>query len=74
MFKIAWLGDGGNRRDIGGMPMFAPGPAATIAGEYVAKRIWPQIYRDNPELSGFALVDVPSLNEVFRWEATASQL
>jgi hypothetical protein len=68
VFKIAWLADGGNRRDIGGTPMFAPGPVATVAGEYVVNWIWPQISRDNPELSGFVLVDIPSLDEVFRWK------
>jgi hypothetical protein len=69
VFKIIWLRDGGERHDIGGTPMFAPGPVVTVAGRYVADRIWPQIQRSHPELSGFALVDMPSQDEVFRWPA-----
>jgi hypothetical protein len=67
VFKIVWLRDSGQPHDIGGTPMFAPPPVPTIAGDYVVKRIWPQIHEDHPELSGFALLDVPSGDEVFRW-------
>ena len=67
MFRIVWLGEGGKRREIGGLPMFGPGPVPIVAGRYVADRIWPQIQQDHPDLSGFALVDVETWEEVFRW-------
>jgi hypothetical protein len=31
--------------------MFGLGEAPTVAGQYVADRIWPQISRDRPDLS-----------------------
>jgi hypothetical protein len=70
MYKIRWLRDG-KKYDIGGLALFAPGATAAIAGHYVAGRVWPQIYRDHPELSGFALVEMASLDEVFRWSPVA---
>jgi hypothetical protein len=68
MFRIEWVRDDARRHDIGGSPLFAPGPVATLAGEYVTKWIWPQIHRQHPEISGFALVDLQSQDEVFRWK------
>jgi hypothetical protein len=68
VLKIIWLRDGGHPHEIGGSPLFAPGPVVEVAGEYVVKRVWPQIHRDHPEVSGFALVDLPSRDEVFRWK------
>jgi hypothetical protein len=52
--------------------MFAPGPVVTVAGRYVADRIWPHIQRQHPELSGFVLIDLPSQDEVFLWPVDPS--
>jgi hypothetical protein len=68
MFRIDWLRADGKRHDIGGAPFFAPKADVKVSGEYVLERIWPQIQRDHPELSGFALVDTFSQDEVFRWQ------
>jgi hypothetical protein len=67
MLKIVWLGRGGLPHDIGGAPMFAPSGDTGVAKEYVVKRIWPHIRKTNIELSGFALMHLPSQNEVLRW-------
>ena len=60
MFKIEWHQRDGKRHDIGGPPMFAPPPVATIAGDYVVKHILPKVRRKHPEVWGFALLDFPA--------------
>jgi hypothetical protein len=69
VFRIVWVLDGGDRHDIGGSPLFAPTSVATTAAAYVAKRILPDIQRDHPQVTGFALLDLTSHDEVFRWKA-----
>jgi hypothetical protein len=70
MFKIGWLLNGKNY-DIGEASLFVPSPGAQVAGRYVAEQIWPRIYSNHPELSGFVLVEMESWDEVFRWSITA---
>ena len=48
--------------------MFAPPPVAAIAGDYVVKHIWPKVHEEHSEVTGFALVDLPSNQEVFLWK------
>jgi hypothetical protein len=67
MLKIVWLVQDGLPHEIGGSPMFAPSGDAGVAKDYVAKLIWPQIHKANIGLTGFALIDLRSQDEVLRW-------